>query len=143
MNLAITVLFYPLILLDLVEGQEIFAGGPIYTMLILLFMDCCTDPEGSFNICGITFFLPKRYLPVMVLLACFFFFRANLLMFGFIILLEVYQFGCRAKPLFALPLCTYFKMNNFIPHKIRDLRGWVDCDGVRDNLEAICSDSCK
>jgi len=108
-------------------------------MLIVLFLDCCTEPDGKFAICGVTFFLPKRYLPILVLLACFFFFRANILMFGFIILLEVYQFGCRSKPLFALPVCTYLKINNCLPGCLRKLRGWVDCEGVRDNLEAICS----
>lgn len=118
-------------------------GGPIYSMLILLFMDCCSDSDGQFSICGFTFFLPKRYFPVMVILSCFFFFRANIFMLGFIVLLLVYEFGCRAKPLFALPLCTYLKINQCIPESVRKLRGWVDCDGVRENLEKICSDACQ
>ena len=143
MDLFIYVVFYPLIWLDLILGDQIFAGGPIYSMLILLFMDCCTDSEGYFSVCGITFFLPKKYLPIMVLLACFFFFRANIFMFGFILLLQLYQFGCRQKPLFALPIRVYFAINRCVPECIRNFRGWVDCDGVKDNLESRCNSACR
>ena len=80
MNLVVSIVIYPFILLGVVAEQSVGLGGIVFTMIIFLFFECCTNPNGDFYICCFKFFLPKRYLPIMALLGTVALLQASYLM---------------------------------------------------------------
>ena len=48
MNLVVSIVIYPFILLGVVAEQSVGLGGIVFTMIIFLFFECCTNPNGDF-----------------------------------------------------------------------------------------------
>jgi hypothetical protein len=129
---------YPLSMMGLVDPLSVSMGGVIQTSLIFLFFDVGTDPDGSFDVLCFTFFLPKRYLPIIVILGMLYIYTPNIALLLILVGFEAWQYGCRKRPYFALSMEFYLKINSWVPSWIKKSRCFVDCEAAFENLESIC-----
>ena len=62
-------------------------------------------------------------------------FRESLVTFMMIFALTMTQHFCLQKPFFALPTNFYLFINRCVPNFIKKMRGYINVDAVRDNLD--------
>jgi hypothetical protein len=129
---------YPLAVFGLIDARQIIMGGVVNTVLVFLFFDVCTDPDGQFTVLGFTCFLPKRYLPIFVIIGMLALFNSNLAMLGLVLVFELYQYGCRKRPFFAFSVGFYRRINFWMPEWLKKTRSFVDCESLLENLEGVC-----
>ena len=67
-------------------------------------------------------------------------FRSNVVMFLLVLAFELYQFGYRSQPFLALPIGFYLKVNEWVPECVKGLRGYVDCELLKDALKDMCEE---
>ena len=125
-NLVSTVVFYPFLAFNIFDSRLFFTGGIADTAIIFLFLDCGTDPKGTFIFFCFRCFLSKMYLPLLILPGLFTFWGGHLFLRLFVLLFLFYQFGLRKKPIFAFSTAFYIKLNSCIPMFIRNMQGWKD-----------------
>lgn len=142
-NLVIDLTFYPIIYFNILGITYLQTGGIMIPTMFFLMQDVAKNPDELFKIFGMTCFLKKKYLAVIVMIAVLAINSGSIIIVLVLNCFIMGQYMCRKLPFFALPLSLYCAINRKIPDCLKNMSGFVDVEAVKDNLSEVCIDWCK